>query len=350
MPLDPLAVFETLGRGAAAPAWLTAEVGRTWLPGALDLDVRLLAVSENATFAVRVAGEPRMVVRLQRPGYLGHLDEVRSELWWAEAIARETTVATPAPVRGDDGGLAQVLVDDAGTRWTAVAFAFVPGSMLEDVADPVPWFPAIGAVVAELHAHARDWDRPERFRRFSWDLPDLVGPDARWGSWRAATLDDGGRAVLEKAEAAALDVVGALPRDARWWGLVHGDLRPSNLMVDTTAAPGADALVVIDLDDCGFGFWMHDFGAALSFYEHRPEAPAMAAGWLAGYRSVAPLTAADLDVAAAMSVLRRLTLLGWVVTHREDALPPDLHAEMTPGTVDVCARYLADPRWLVEGA
>ncbi len=75
----------------------------------------------------------------------------------------------------------------------------------------------------------------------------------------------------------------------------------------------------------------------------------MAAAWLDGYRSVAPLTADDVRAACALSMLRRLTILGWTTTHREDALPPGVGDEYRPGTVEVAGRYLADRTWLAPG-
>ncbi len=42
------------------------------------------------------------------------------------------------------------------------------------------------------------------------------------------------------------------------WGLIHADLRPSNIMID-----GAD-LTVIDFDDCGFTWFLDDFASALT--------------------------------------------------------------------------------------
>ena len=74
----------------------------------------------------------------------------------------------------------------------------------------------------------------------------------------------------------------------------------------------------------------------------------LAAGWVEGYRESSPLHWADLDEACAWSMIRRLTMLGWQQTHRPDALPAELWAEYAPGTLDVAARYLDDPRALVR--
>jgi Ser/Thr protein kinase RdoA (MazF antagonist) len=236
----------------------------------------------------------------------------------------------------------QFVADDSGASWTAVAFDFVAGSMLEDHTDFGEHFVEIGRLTAQLHAHSRAWDRPAGFRRFAWGLDDMTGPTARWGDWRNAPLTTQECEVAERAEVAARASLSGVPRTKEHWGLIHSDLRPSNVM---TSGGG---LAIIDFDDCGDGYYLYDFGAALTFYEHRPEAREMAARWLDGYRSVTALSRDDLEVAGALSLMRRLTMLGWATTHRSDALPADLWHENLPGTVEVAARYLDDPLWLVE--
>ncbi|MDQ1130717.1 phosphotransferase enzyme family protein [Microbacterium sp. SORGH_AS_0888] len=340
-----LDVFESLRRGAPAPLWVRRGIAEAWsLPD--DTLVSLIVLSENVTFKVTTPeGAPVMVVRLGRPGYAASTDHIRAELQWVDALRTEVAIPTPAPVPGADGDFVQFLREDAGAVWSAVAFAFVEGTVLEDDgADPVH-FTEIGRLTGLLHAHAREWAPPASFARFEWDLPDLVGAAARWGDWRDADLVAADRATLERAEARAFAALAdaGVERSPRHFGLIHGDLRPSNVMrVDE----GPHPLVIIDFDDCGYGYYLYDFAAALTFYEHRPVAHEMAARWLDGYDSVCPLSSQDLDAAVAFSMLRRLTMLGWATTHRADALPTDLWEENLPGTVEVAARYLDDPRWL----
>jgi Ser/Thr protein kinase RdoA (MazF antagonist) len=336
----PLAAFDALERGAAAPDWIIAGIRACWLPSTSRLDAVLIAVSENATFRVSVDDRPAMVVRLHRPGYVGDLANVRSELQWIEAVATETNLATPAPVRGIDGELVQGFAGPNGSHWSAVAFEYVIGRILEEHTELAPHFTDIGRATAVLHEHSRGWNRPAGFTRFSWDLGDMVGRNARWGDWRNAPLDATQLVVLEKGERLALDALERTERTPQNWGLVHSDLRPSNIMIHE------GELTVIDFDDSGFSWYLYDFASALTFYEHRDEAPEMAANWLAGYTEVVPLKRADLETAAALSIIRRLTMLGWATTHREDALPADLWNENLPGTVDVAARYADNRMWL----
>ena len=93
---------------------------------------------------------------------------------------------------------------------------------------------------------------------------------------------------------------------------------------------------------------MYDFAAALTFVEHKPYAPAMAQRWVEGYRSVGKLNDSSLDLACALSMLRRLQMIGWSRNHYRDALPDGLLDEQVPGTKVVAERYLENPRWLFE--
>lgn len=335
-----LAAFDSLERGVPAPEWIVDGISTSWFPTEPELKVDLIAVSENATFRVSLGGVPTLVVRVHRPGYVGDLDNVRSELMWVESLRSETDVRTPAPVRGSDGELVQTFPGAGDTTWTAVAFEFVSGRILEDQVE-LSHFVEIGRVTATLHTHSRTWTAPTGFRRFEWDLRDMVGSHARWGDWRGADLTPREVRTLERAEASARGALAGVRRDRGDWGLIHSDLRPSNIMID------GGELTVIDFDDCGFSWFLYDFASALTFYEHTTYAPEMAGNWLEGYRTVAPLTAQDLQRAAALSVMRRLTMLGWATTHREDALPAELWAENIPGSIVVAERYLSDPSWLV---
>lgn len=66
------------------------------------------------------------------------------------------------------------------------------------------------------------------------------------------------------------------------------------------------------------------------------------------YRSVTELPDSALDLACALSMLRRLQMVGWTRNHYRDALPAGLADEQISGT-KVCAyRYLENPRWLLE--
>ena len=85
-----------------------------------------------------------------------------------------------------------------------------------------------------------------------------------------------------------------------------------------------DRLGVIDFDDCGFGWLVYDFAAAISFLEHDPIVPALQQAWIAGYATVAPLGAEEIAAIphlrhAAAAAVDRLDRQPWRDRHRPGA-------------------------------
>lgn len=334
--------FDSLVKGEPAPPWLTAGIVAGWGLDESATRVALITVSENATFLVRHDGAPTAVVRVARPGYMTGTADFESEVAWVAALASSGVARVPPGIPTVAGGFVASITDASGLRWSCVSYAYVPGSILEDIADPIPYYREIGRTTALLHDHAQTWKPPETFRRHSWELPDMVGPTSRWGLWQDAALAPAEHLLLATAERAALDALADAPRTAEAWGLIHADLRPSNIMI------ADDTLTVIDFDDCGYSWFLYDFASALTFMEHVEDAPTMAAEWVAGYLEVRPFTTADARTACALSMLRRLQMLGWTTTHRSDALPQALWDAQPSGTVEVAARYLRSPTWLLD--
>lgn len=335
--------FDGLAKGDRAPAWLADGVATRWELGPGVPEVTLITVSENATFLVRHAGIPSAVIRVSRPGYVPGTAHIESELHWVRALAGEVDTPVPSVIPGVDGDGVQIVGDGRGVGWFVVAFAFNPGQILEDdFTEPLPYYERIGSITAEFHLHARQWRPPAGFSRFSWELADMVGPAARWGDWHGAGLSRGEIRLLERAQSSALAVLAGLEKSPSTWGLIHADLRPSNIMLD------GGVLTVIDFDDCGHARYLYDFASAFSFVEHLPVTPSLAQAWMRGYQETIPLSGAELSEATALSMIRRLQMLGWTTTHRADALPADIWQAQRPGTVEVARRYLADPLWLLS--
>jgi Ser/Thr protein kinase RdoA (MazF antagonist) len=98
---------------------------------------------------------------------------------------------------------------------------------------------------------------------------------------------------------------------------------------------------VIDFDDSGLSWFLYDFAAAVSFFEHDTRIPALAEAWVAGYRTVAPLSDADAARLPDFVLLRRILLTAWVASHAETPLAQEMGVAYTAGTVDLCERWLS---------
>lgn len=303
-----------------------------------EADLKLLTISENATFRIADAkGGRDLIVRVHRPDY--HTEaEILSELAWIEALRQEGVVATPQPITAMDGSLLQVFSDGETTRH-AVAFEYMPGKEPDAESDLVRWYGALGEINARLHAHSRGWRRPDQFVRKTWNFDRILGECAYWGDWRAALgLTPEGRDILERTHALLETQTAAYGYGADRFGLVHCDMRAANLLVE------GDRLGVIDFDDCGLSWFAYDFAAAISFMEHEPFIPDLMAAWLEGYRRVAPLDAEHEAALPMFIMLRRMQLTAWIASHAETPTAQSMGTAYTDGTVALAERYLAENR------
>ncbi|MDX6805988.1 phosphotransferase enzyme family protein [Terrihabitans rhizophilus] len=297
--------------------------------------LRLLTISENATYLAEDEARGRKVVfRVHRPAYHSEA-EIRSELAWTEALRADGVVDTPHLVPALDGTQLCSFVDGGQTRFVA-AFEFMSGREPDTTDDLVKWYGRLGAINATLHHHSRAWTRPAGFTRKIWDTATTIGPDAYWGDWRDGLgLTEDGRAVLARTGALLERQIAGYGRTSENFGLIHADMRPANLLVD------GERLGVIDFDDCGESWFMFDFAAAVSFQESESYIPDLMAAWVENYRRVAPLSAADEAMLPVFVMLRRMHLTAWIASHAETPTAQSMGEPYTAATVDLADSYLS---------
>jgi Ser/Thr protein kinase RdoA (MazF antagonist) len=215
-------------------------------------------------------------------------------------------------------------------------FEFLPGAE-PDEARLVEDFEPLGAITARMHGHAREWRRPPGFTRFHWDCDSAFGDVARWGRWQDGPgVDREAAAVLSRLEATLRDRLDRFGRGPDRYGLIHADLRLANLLVDARAGTS-----VIDFDDCGFGWFLYDLGAAVSFIEHYPQVPEMIDSWVRGYRSILDLPGDDENEIWTFIMFRRLLLVAWIGSHAAVDIARELGAGYTRDSCELAERYLS---------
>jgi len=298
----------------------------------------LVNQSENATYAVRTPdGGTAAALRVHRLDY--HPDgAIRSELAWIDALRQDGVITTPAIRTARDGERELTVADPDGETAprSAVMFEWLPGaSPAED--SLVANFAELGELTARLHAHARAWQPPAGFRRFSWGYDEAFGSIARWGRWQDAPgVDADTSPVLTRLDETLRDRLTAYGQGQERWGLIHADLRLANLL----ESPGTPT-AVIDFDDCGFGWFLYDFGAAVSFIEDHPDVPAATEEWVEGYRRVAALPAEDEAELRTFVMFRRLLLLAWIGSHADVDVAQELAPTYAVGTCHLAEEYLS---------
>ncbi len=112
--------------------------------------------------------------------------------------------------------------------------------------------------------------------------------------------------LLSRLDGVIRQRLAALSTDRDHFGLIHADLRLANILVE------GDTTAIIDFDDCGFGWYLFDLAAALSFLEERPDVPNLVESWLGGYRKIARVPNGAEREIPTFVMLRRLQLIGWL--------------------------------------
>jgi Ser/Thr protein kinase RdoA (MazF antagonist) len=288
--------------------------------------------SENHTFRIDAAAGS-FFLRVHRPGYQSAA-AIASELAWLTALRAETDLPVPRPLAGRDGRIIQQFAPGGVAPRHAVLFAAEPGREPVPADDLAGLFKTLGRYAATVHRHVEGFRPPADFVRPRWDTA-ILDANGLWGDWRKAPNVTGSVAItLQSLDAALRADLAAYGTRPDRFNLVHADMRLANLLVD------GDRVTLIDFDDCGFGWFMYDFAAAISFHEDDPRAALWRARWLAGYQAVRPLDPADLAILDAMVLLRRMALLAWIGSHHETALAKAHAGTFAAGTARLAQIYL----------
>ena len=205
-----------------------------------------------------------------------------------------------------------------------------------DIASNAHHFARMGAIIAAMHNQATDWTPPPGFRRHTLDADGLMGPDPRWGRfWDHAVLSTAERGLLLATRDRLHAALRRYGRPARIFSLIHADLHPGNVLIDGTRA------AVIDFDDAGYGWHQYDLAVALVAYQDHAGFAAFRDACIAGYRSVRPLSEADVALLPMFLLIRDLAQLGWF--HQRPELPRDAMIRCIKARILAKAETFAPP-------
>lgn len=300
-----------------------------------DATVRLINVSENTTYLVEGSNGFKAVLRVHRENYHSRR-AIECELTWLDALGADQVVTTPGYFVGRNGNAIQeASTPGLNAPRYLVLFHFVGGTAPDETGDMVPRFEELGAIAARCHEHALHWQKPEPFERMVWDIDAVFGPDPTWGNWRDAPgVTDEVRDVLEVVETNIRTRLTAYGKAPERYNLIHADMRFANLLVDGPRTR------LIDFDDSGFGWFMYDFAAAISFIEDDPRISELKAAWLRGYRSVQSLSRQDEAEIETLIMMRRMALLAWIGSHIEAPEPQILATGFAATTAQLGQSWL----------
>ena len=271
---------------------------------------RLLNVSENAIFEVGRLYDHRAVLRIHRQGYQSDA-AILSELNWVHYLA-ENGIRTPQPIANDCGSL----ITPTPTGLKASMLSWVNGISLENFYNfhagnrellGSIYFKA-GAEIARIHNTSDSYSLPSDFTRSSWDVEGFLGDKPLWGQfWNNPDLTPARKRLVLHLREYFCDVLTRHLADQADYGLIHADTIRSNIMMDHNEP------VIIDFDDCGFGFRLYDLALLLSKSYGNSEFEFLGQCVMDGYRQFRPLGPDSWNQILQFILLRNLILLGWVV-------------------------------------
>ena len=259
--------------------------------------LRTLRDRENHVCECVLPSGDRAALRLHRAGYQSPA-AIRSELWWCAELAR-AGLPVPAALPALDGQLLASLPDGR----QASVIAWMEGEALGEAAKPftrplpqvLDIYHALGQLLSRVHQTTDRLVLPDGFTRPRWDLEGL-GDQPHWGRFwdhPAAATDQ--RITLIRARDALRE------RLSGEIGLIHADVLRENVLVN------GRSVSLIDFDDSGFGFRLHDLGTALVQTVYHPEQPQLRAALMAGYGTT------DEPMVQAFTLARTLASVGWTM-------------------------------------
>ncbi len=273
----------------------------------------------NDSYALRTDAGERFVLRLSGHRARGLADVEAETAFLAYLESAGVPVAAALPAR--DGMLFTSAVMPDSPR-AAVLFRHAEGR--HPGLDAPEDARVQGITLARIHDAVEGF--PDREAgRYRLDLDHLLHRPVS----AVLALGSGGQkaqhglsALAARLAAAVASVDGALTRTR-----CHGDCHGLNARI-ATAGPHAGNAVFFDFDDGGFGYLAYDLAvhlwAQVSFGRRRH---AMWFAFLAGYRSIRRVTAADMEAVHLFVPIRHIWLMGEYASHTaewgSESLAPD---------------------------
>lgn len=248
----------------------------------------------NATFMITAQRGHRYGLRIN-VNSARSLANLRAEATWLEAIANETSVIAPRPIRNRDGRSTSSSVA-VGRRFDAVLYHWIDGRTVGDRFGPTT-ATQLGTAMARLHNQALTLRMPRSaefpaLRSLLWNQPDrLHAPGTPLATQQRRVIDT----VIGQID----PILQQLLRHDQHRP-IHADLHAGNLL------RSSGQLCIIDFDDSGVGVPAQDIGVA-AFYEDAK--PAFLEGLFSGYEQVRPLPDVSDAVIHALMAHRNLVLL-----------------------------------------
>jgi len=203
-------------------------------------------------------------------------------------------------VAGDDEHYLLELDAPEGMRY-AVLFHYVSGSQLSKKPKPEQARDC-GRLIARFHATVRRFDRQLERPTIGFEMlvTESIASFAEAAAHRKEDL-----AFLAQVAAALRPKFEGLSGTDEMYGIVHGHLIPSNILIDTSGQP-----MLIDFDFCGYGWQQYDIATFFHEADYWSMGDEIKTAFLDGYQSIRPLMQKDFEVVRWMQIARAIFAIG----------------------------------------
>jgi Ser/Thr protein kinase RdoA (MazF antagonist) len=298
-----------------------------------DLPVKrisFLARFTNFLFRVETVNGEKYVLRI----YSDHdstIVENRTEVFWLNALQRDTDLRVVKPVKRRDGEtITLTSLPGIPPERRCVLFSWVPGRPLEEHPTPALYY-QFGEMMARLHDHSSRLTLPPDIHPKRWDKVFYYpGERSIYNKLEYRHLFPPKRvAMMDEAVARCNKLLTSLYKDLRPPMLIHGDLHFGNIHV------ARGQLWFLDFEDICLGYPVQDVAISLYYGRSLPEYPDLAAAFQKGYSSVRPWPVETPQQLAGLMTARNANFINYVA-----GFLPELQ-EMLDGMFERLGKSLA---------
>jgi Ser/Thr protein kinase RdoA (MazF antagonist) len=243
--------------------------------------IKFMVIETNTMFKVQTIEGENYVLRIYSDGETT-LAENQTEIFWLQALMRDTDMRVSEPVPRLDGEFISIvsLPEIPGER-RCVLFRWIPGRELENYLNPANYF-KLGVVMARLHDHAETLNPlPPSIQPKKWDKA-FYYPDEPVVYNTAAyqhLFSPGCVAVIDEVISIADEEFARLYSDPEGQIIIHGDLHYWNVHIYQ------GELYIMDFEDVMLGYPVQDVAVTLVYGWDRDDYPQLYAAFKNGYES-----------------------------------------------------------------
>lgn len=257
--------------------------------GLSNAQLTFLGQSQNTTFRVETPTD-KFLLRLHVGIKAGDesLQEawknpsvIQSELLWLNAIAQDTQLIVPQPVRNRLGEwVTSIAGIELGSPISCSLLRWVEGEHL-DGEPTAQQIRQLGVLMAQLHQHSSGWSLPSGFSRPTHNVEQLKSATSQLAMLvQNGTISSNDYQVFQEAAMQVQEFIPTLQQAPDTWGVIHADLHQGNYVLY------GEEVRPIDFSRCGFGFYLYDIGQSLGDIE-----ASLRLHFFEGYTSVKALPA-----------------------------------------------------------